>query len=400
MGPVTECHPSILDKSIHHGKKDAFTSGEETLSSDVYKKLAKHLDNLPGGFPATESGVELRILRRLFTPDEAELALAVTLIPEESKVIARRAKLASEDAAKRLEEMAKKGLLFRIKPEGRPPLYMAAQYVIGIWEYHVNDLDPDLIRDMNEYIPTLFNMETWKKAPQLRTIPVGRSIDTQLEVLPFEKAEELVRAHKKALVAPCICRREHSMVGEGCKKPEESCLIFGWAADYYEQNNMGRVIDQQEALDILKKADEAGLVLQSSNSQKIVNICCCCGCCCQVLKSFKRHPEPASLVSSPFVATANRDTCEGCGTCLKRCQMEALRLEDEKVVLEIDRCIGCGLCVSTCPTGSLTLVRRPESEQPEVPRTMKDALVKLSRVRGKLGPISVAKMLLKSKLKT
>jgi electron transport complex protein RnfB len=368
------------------------------LSADIYKKLAKHLDNLPGGFPPTESGVELRILRRLFTPQEAELALRVTLIPEESRVIARRAKLAPQEASKRLEEMSQEGLIFKIQPENRPPLYMASQYVIGIWEYHVNDLDPELIRDMNEYIPTLFNMETWKKAPQLRTIPVGQSIDTQLEVLPYEKAEDLVRVQKKALVAPCICRREHTMVGEGCDKPEETCLIFGRAADYYEQRGIGRVIDQQEALDILKKADEAGLVLQSSNSQKIVNICCCCGCCCQVLKSFKRHPKPASLVSSPFVAAANPDTCEGCGTCLERCQMEALRLEDDKVVLDGDRCLGCGLCVSTCPTGSLSLVRRPEPEQQEVPKTMKDSLLKLSRVRGKLGPIRVAKMQLKSKL--
>jgi electron transport complex protein RnfB len=368
------------------------------LNADIYKKLAKHLDNLPGGFPPTESGVELRILRRLFTPEEAELALRVTLIPEESRVIARRAKLAPQEACERLEEMSQKGLIFKIQPEGRPPLYMASQYVIGIWEYHVNDLDPELIRDMNEYIPTLFNMETWKKAPQLRTIPVGQSIDTQLEVLPYEKAEDLVRVQKKALVAPCICRREHTMVGEGCDKPEETCLIFGRAADYYEQRGIGRVIDQQEALDILKKADEAGLVLQSSNSQKIVNICCCCGCCCQVLKSFKRHPKPASLVSSPFVAAANPDTCEGCGTCLERCQMEALRLEDDKVVLDTDRCLGCGLCVSTCPTGSLTLVRRPEYEQQEVPRTMRDSLLNLGRVRGKLGPIRVAKMQLKSKL--
>ena len=125
------------------------------MAVDIYKKLAKHLDNLPGGFPPTESGVELRILRRLFTPEEAELALHVALFPEESKVIARRAKLAPEDAAKRLEEMFKKGLILRIQAEAPPPLYMAAQYVIGIWEFHVNDLDPELIRDMNEYIPIL-----------------------------------------------------------------------------------------------------------------------------------------------------------------------------------------------------------------------------------------------------
>ncbi|MES0363749.1 MAG: 4Fe-4S binding protein [Desulfobacteria bacterium] len=368
------------------------------MEIDIYKKLAEHLDKLPGGFPSTETGVELRILRRLFTPEEAEFALHLTLIPEEPRVIARRAKVTTEEASRRLEEMAGKGLIFRMGPKRGSTKYMASQYVIGIWEYHVNDLDEGLIRDMNEYIPTLMNVETWKKAPQLRTIPVGRSIDTELAVLPYERAEELVRAQKKFLVAPCICRREHKMVGKGCKKPEESCLVFGIGADYYERNGLGRVIDREEALKILKEADKAGLVLQPSNAQKIVNICCCCGCCCQVLKNLKRYPKPASLFSTPFVATSNSDTCEGCGVCVKRCQMDALRLEDDVAVLDIDKCIGCGLCVSTCPTESLTLVRKPESDQASVPRNMIESYVKLGRERGKLSSFSRVQMRMKSKL--
>ncbi|MBW1744403.1 MAG: 4Fe-4S binding protein, partial [Deltaproteobacteria bacterium] len=297
------------------------------MGKDIYQKLAKHLDNLPGGFPPTESGVELRILRRLFTSEEAELAMHLTLIAEEPRVIARRAKLSPEEAARRLEEMAKKGLIYRITSPDKPMRYMALQYIIGIWEFHVNDLDVELIKDTNEYFPTLFD-KSWQKGPQLRTIPVGRSITTELEVLSYEQAEELVRAQKKFLVAPCICRREHKMVGKGCERPVETCLVFGTGADYYQRNGLGRIIDKAETLEILKKADEAGLVLQPSNAQKIVNICCCCGCCCQVLKNLKRYPKPASLVSTPFVAVVDTDTCEGCGTCVERCQMEALRLEE------------------------------------------------------------------------
>lgn len=368
------------------------------MAKDIYKKLARHLDNLPGGFPSTKSGVELRIVRRLFTPEEAELALHLTLIPEESRVIAHRAKITTDEADQRLEEMAGKGLILRIALGRRQPKYMAAQYAIGIWEYHVNNLDPELIRDMEEYLPTLLNVDVWKKAPQLRTIPVGRSISHQLEVLSYEKAEELVRAQKRFAVVPCICRRERKMVGEGCDKPEESCLVLGGAVDYYLRSGIGRIIDLEETLEILKKADKAGLVLQPSNSKKIVNLCCCCGCCCAILRNIKRHPKPASLVSTPFIASANPATCEGCGVCVERCQMEALYLEDEKVVLDIDRCIGCGLCVSTCPTGSLSLVRKPESQQPEVPRSFLETLFRLGRVRGKLGPINIAKLKLKSKL--
>lgn len=368
------------------------------MAKNIYKKLAKHLDNLPGGFPSTKSGVELRILRRLFTPDEAELALYLSPIPEEPQVIARRAKITPEEAPRRLEEMAKKGLIYRVESEDYPTKYMTAQYAIGIWEFHVNDLNPELIRDMEEYLPTLINPDIWKKAPQLRTIPVGQSIPVKLEVMPYEKAEELVNSQEKFLVAPCICRRERKMVGEGCDKPEEACLVFGRGVDYYLRNGLGRLIDKKEALEILEEADKAGLVLQPSNSQKIVNICCCCGCCCGVLRTVKRHPKPASIVSSAFEASSNPETCEGCGICVDRCQMEALRIENDRVDLDVDRCIGCGLCVSTCPSGTLTLVRKPESEQPEVPRSFREALVNLARVRGKLKPINIAKIRLKSKV--
>lgn len=368
------------------------------MRKSIYKGLAQHLNNLPGGFPPTETGVELRILRRLFTPEEAELAVHLTLIAEEPRVVARRAKLPIQEAAPRLEEMARKGLIFRIESKDRPTRYRALQYVIGIWEFHVNDLDIELIRDMNEYIPTLFDGEIWKKAPQLRTIPVWRSISTELKVLPYEEIEELVQVQKKSVVAPCICRREHRMMGKGCEKPEETCLVFGIAADYYERNGLGRVIDKQETLEILKKADEAGLVLQPSHAKQIVNICCCCGCCCQVLKNLKRYPKPASYFSTSFLATINPDTCQGCGICVDRCQMDALRLENDKAVLDLSRCIGCGLCVSTCRTESLTLVRKPEPEQSKVPRTMVEASIRLARERGKLGSGKLVQMQVRSKM--
>ncbi len=368
------------------------------MIEEIYQKLAKHLDNLPGGFPPTESGVELRILRRLFTPEQADLSLHLTLIPEEPRVVARRAGIDIVAATRRLEEMAKHGLIYRIEPknEDKPFQYMASQFVIGIWEFHVNDLDPELIRDMNEYMPALTKEAL--KITQLRTIPVSRSINIQTEVLPYEKAEEMIRTQKKILVAPCICRREHTMADHGCDKPEEACLIFGVAVDYYKRNGIGRVIDQQEALDILEKANEAGLVLQPGNSQKLINICCCCGCCCQVLKAYKRQGIPVSMAAAAFMVVTDPDTCSGCEICIDRCQMEALRIENDHVVLVKDRCIGCGLCVSTCPTESLTLVRKPESEQLMVPKTIEKAAIQLGQIRGKMSPGNLISMFLKSKL--
>lgn len=370
------------------------------MTDDAYRRLARHLDRLPGGFPPTPSGVELRILRRLFTEDEARLALALTVIPEEARVVARRAGLAVPEAARRLAALAGRGLAFSLERAGKPARYMAAQFVIGIWEYHVNDLDEELVRDVNEYIPYLFDPETWGKAPQLRTVPVGRSIPLEHPVLAHEQAEAIVRSQKRILVAPCICRREHRMAGKGCDRLEEACLVFGAGADYYERNGLGRKIGQDEALAILRRADEEGLVLQPSNAQHPVNICCCCGCCCQVLQNLGRHPRPAGLVSSPFAAALETEACAGCGACLERCPMGALSEAGEEgaVRLDSDRCIGCGLCVSTCPAGALALVRKPEAEQPRVPRTVTEAALRLGRARGTLTPTRLAWTALRSKL--
>ena len=103
----------------------------------------------------------------------------------------------------------------------------------------------------------------------------------------------------------------------------------------------------------------------------------CCGCCCGVLRTLKLHPKPASIASSPFVAAVNVETCEGCGTCETRCQMEAVFLDNGTAALNLDRCIGCGLCVTTCHSESLSLVRKPEAEQPHVPKDIIDTLIKV-----------------------
>jgi electron transport complex protein RnfB len=364
------------------------------MAVDVYHRLAQHLDNLPAGYPATESGVEQRILRRLFTPEDAELALHLTLLAEEPRVVARRAGIPVEEVSRRLEDMARRGLVSIAHQEGKPPRYQAAQFVIGIWEYQLNRLDPELIRDVEEYLPALSDA-AWT-VPQLRTIPVGESIGAQLEAMPYEQAGYLVRAQKTLAVAPCICRRERKMVGEGCDRPEETCLLFGSAANHYVHNGMARYIDQDEALTILSQAEEAGLVFQPGNSEKPQNICCCCGCCCGVLRNVKQQPKPASWVASMFVATLDADTCQACGTCETRCQMEAIWLEDEGVVLDTDRCIGCGLCVTTCPTESLSLVRKPESERPYLPKNTVDTYIRLGRARGKLGVSEVVGLSVRS----
>ncbi len=340
------------------------------MHEDRYRRLAEHLDRLPGGFPPSDTGAELRLLRRLFTPQEAELAIHLTLDREEPQVIAGRAGLPLAETKQRLSEMARKGLIFSVHPEDGSALYQAVPFAIGIYEFQINRFTEGLLQDLVDYWSTQTERPRVQTIPQMRTIPVGQSIEPHLEALPYEQVDELVKAQDRFAVAPCICRRKAKMRGEGCDAPEESCLVFGDFADYYVRDGRGRSIDRAEVMEILARADAANLVLQPTNSRDITAICCCCGCCCGILWGLKRHPRPAEAVASSFIAQFDPEACQGCWVCLERCQMQAIAEAGDRVTLNADRCIGCGLCVSTCPTGALQLVRKPDSLHTNIPDTL------------------------------
>ncbi|CAN2040074.1 4Fe-4S ferredoxin [Candidatus Magnetomoraceae bacterium gMMP-15] len=328
----------------------------------VYNNLAKYLNNLPAAFPSTNSGVELRILKRLFSPKEAELAQRLTMKPRPVSDIAKGLDMEENELAESLESMSKKGLIIARTGKKGSRFYMAAQFVIGIWEYHVNNLDKELIRNFNEYVPYLIKDQLKLKTKQLRVIPVSKSISAKINIMPYENAEAIIKKQSKIIVASCICRKEHEMMGKGCGKPIETCLVFGPGAVYYEENKLGRNISQNEALEIINKGIEAGLVLQPGNSKKPINICLCCDCCCQILKNVKKLDKPALGVCSGYYAEINQQNCIACETCEESCPMDAISI-DKTASVNIDRCIGCGLCVINCDVDAISLMEKNEDEK-------------------------------------
>ncbi len=351
---------------------------------DLYKRLAKHLDTLPAGFPPTENGVELRILKRLFTDEEATIALGLTMMPEPANAIADR--LGNMDAAVLdpiLDKMSRRGLIYR-SSKGGANTYMAAQFVVGIWEYNLNRLDEELIRDVNEYLPQ-FMHKSWIKhdTKQLRVIPVSKEITAEMTVMPYEVAEEIIRDQSKIVVSDCICRKEHEMVGKGCDYPMEVCLSFGSGAYYYEENGLGRSIDRDEALKILETGQKAGLVLQPGNSKKPTNICMCCGCCCQVLGNLKTLDQPARAVHTNYYARVDEEACSGCEVCAERCHMDAIII-DETARVEAQRCIGCGLCVPECPVEAMTFEQKETSDHYEPPANVFETYFTMAKERGNI----------------
>ena len=357
----------------------------------LYRKLQQHLDRMPIGFPATESGVEIRILRQLFTPEEAALTLEASAIPEPAATIHCRVKPAVPlaDVKARLDQMAEKGIILRL-PAPRGPLYAKMIFAVGFYERQLKNLTPELERDCREYLLGDYRHAALrKKTTQMRTVPVNKTIAIERNVATYEDIRGYIAAHPGPFAAmDCICRHGQELLGGKCKqtKLKETCLTVGVAAREMAQRGMGRKIERDEMLGLLDAADREGLVIQPENTQKPLFVCCCCGCCCAVLGSAKQFPRPAEYFSASFRAVVDPERCDACGVCQTRCQMDALVDAEGSGKPRVDdgRCIGCGLCVTTCPTEALRLVERDVRKVP--PDDTKALYIKLLEERyGKWG---------------
>lgn len=350
--------------------------------TDVYKKLAQHLEKTVGGFPPTDTGIELKILKQLFNEEEAMLAASLTMLPETVDAIANRIDDDPQRIEPILQNMGKKGLIIHVQRNGQHS-YMTVGFVIGIWEYQVNNLSEQLISDFNEYIPYLSKDMFKNKTQQLRVVPVSKSISTDMNVMDYEEAENIIKAQSKIIVAPCICRKEHEIMGKGCDKPQETCFVFSGGAYLYESRNIGREVTQEEALKILHGGIEKGLVVQPSNAKKPINICLCCSCCCQILKNLKEYETPGKIISSNYYAKVEKDNCTGCEACTEICPMEAIKMEDDSTAfVNEERCIGCGLCVTSCEFDSMHMIDKDPSDKIEPPQSIVDTYMTIFKEKG------------------
>ena len=350
----------------------------------IYENLRARLDDLATGYPATESKIEIRLLKRLFTEEEAELYMQLSPFLEKPQAVAVRLNRDAEELEPILERMAQKGLLFR-KRKGDLVRYSAVPYVVGIFEHQLGRMDEAFARDHEEYFETAFGQTIQAfKTPVLRTVPINRQLVADYPVAPFEDVLQIIESQSKIAVAPCVCRTTTKLAGKECEKPVENCFSFGSHAEYYVENGMGRYITIDEAKDIVKKNEEAGLVMQPFNSQKVGGMCSCCGDCCGVLRSLKMHPSPAEMVQSNYFARVDETECTGCETCVERCQIDAIEVVDGISTIDLNRCIGCGLCVTTCPVDAIELIKKAEDKLYVPPKTGAETYMRIMQERGKI----------------
>lgn len=367
----------------------------------VYVKLQQHLDGQAVGFPATRSGVEIKILKHIFRPHEAQIATCLSYRPEPLETVFGRAGHLVESIEaleKLLDGIQKKGGI-EVKTKHGKKHYCNAPLVVGMYEMQLERLTPEFIENFNRYTKNKkFGIEFLStKLPQMRTIPIAKSIRPQHNVSTFDEVADLLKqAQAPFAIIECICRKKKALENQPCRVTDrkETCLAIAGAAQSVLLAGSGREIAKDEALWIIEQNQKQGLVLQPSNSEKIEFVCSCCGCCCGILDMHQKLPKPLDFWVSNFHAKVDMDACDGCGVCETRCQVGAVSVLAEKQTAAVDlaRCIGCGVCVPECPAEAISLIKKPiEAKPPQTREDLYDLI--MAEKKGRWG-----KLKLKAKL--
>lgn len=344
----------------------------------AYKLLAMRLDSLPNGFPPTHDGAELRLLAKLYTPEEAALAAQLSQEMETPDQIEER--LRREDNVERtvqelrgqLKDMARKGLIAVGRTENGLG-YALMPFVVGVYEAQAGRIDQELAQLFEAYYQQSFGPSLSERPSYHRVIPIGESVRLDMEIHPYESASEIVNQANAWGVLDCICRVQKKLIGDPCEHPIDVCMALSQRPNAFDQNPVIRALTHEQAKETLHRAAKAGLVHTVTNSQEGVHyICNCCTCSCGILRGIAEFGIANAVARSAFVNQVDEALCIGCEYCLEFCQFNALVLIDHIVQVVDSKCTGCGVCVLTCPEGALALIRRPDTEILPIPSDQAD----------------------------
>jgi Na+-translocating ferredoxin:NAD+ oxidoreductase RNF subunit RnfB len=340
-------------------------------STDVYRALQEHLDKMPVGYPATKTGVEINLLKAVFTPEQARVA---ALLDYKFKAVdqvldaVEEPTISSTELKALLDATVARGGITRRSRDGVDQYALLPLLLWGTFEHRLKMLTPGYLGDLGQYMQNEFGAELASGVlPRSRYIPVEKSVSVGLRVSSYDELRHLIeQAGDRLCVQECICRKVNDLQGKPCQATErrEVCLSFGDLADLYIKEEWGRRITQEEAFEIARQSEEEGLVLMPGNSQEATFMCACCDDCCAMLTTYKYLPRPADIVASNYFVEIDPDLCEGHAVCVDQCPTDAIEVEDDLASVELARCIGCGLCVPTCPEIAIRLLKKAEETVP------------------------------------
>lgn len=328
------------------------------MSDQVFDRLAEALGRLANGFPRTSSNVEIQILKKIFSPEEASLASRLSASPVAVDIVAKRVGLSAEETEKMLMVMTKRGLLWSPTQRGKR-FFRLAPFIVGIYEAQLESIDHELAHLVEEYLANGGAAGIMKPQPALhRVIPAQRSLKSEW-ILPYDDVKTILSSAKSFGLRRCVCRVQKKHIGYKCDFPLRTCLFF----TLHERPLHKDSVTKEDALAFLDKVEEIGLVHTVSNVMKGIGyVCNCCGCCCGILRGITEWGIEKSVACANYYAVIDADLCLGCKICHTRCQVKAVSEKDGVSVINAKKCIGCGLCVTGCPNEAAKLERKPEGK--------------------------------------
>ena len=346
---------------------------------DCYEQLARALDALPGGFPETPSHVELQLVKKAFTREEAELAGKMSRQYETCEELAARLGM-PESRVRGIVRGLLPRRLVREKVADGQKLYRLGPFVVGWYEAMMEGPmrnDVEFARLFEQYMKEGGGERIMSPRPGLMgVVPVRGSLKPEL-LQPYDDIDAHFARHERFGVIDCVCRLERNLLGSKCEQPVSRCGFVGLPPQTPISEH---VLGREHALQLFAKLEDEGHVhtgfygfISTAESPQFVGCCNCCGDCCGILRAVTEFGLAEGPQRSNYRAAQDSEKCVGCGTCVTRCQVKAVQKNtDGPPQVSRDRCIGCGLCVVSCPSGALELVPVSKEEWFEVPTSFED----------------------------
>jgi Na+-translocating ferredoxin:NAD+ oxidoreductase RNF subunit RnfB len=375
---------------------------DSTESADVYDRLADAMDALPSGFTRTPSGLEMKLLKLVFTPEEARVASTLTRTPETAAEIAGRVGLDEAEVTVLLESMIPRRMVradtlaletgvkglgkVEAKPGQEPRAesvkrYRLSPFLVGWYESYLQESKPtstEFATIYEQYVIEGGGEKIFCPRPGPQgVIPYRGSLKPEwLEREPHNDIDAHFQRHDRFLVIDCVCKNEKVAAhGHSCGLPNKRCGFVGMPpAVPFSENVIGR----EEAIKRWNELDAMGTMVvegfygftMGAEAPQFVGGCHCCGCCCSILNAARLAPLDETIQRSNYRVVKDYDKCHSCGECVRRCQFFAHAVNEgtgDMPLYDRAKCVGCGSCGQGCPTGALQLEPVPEEEWFQVP---------------------------------